>query len=104
MKVHLVDEFGNVKEVKAGFSWTTFFFKFFVPLIRGDLKWFAIILVAFLFALLIDRRFDIPFINTGFGILWGYLYNRIYIKEALVKGWRPVSEADQEAIRQFLQS
>ena len=31
-----------VKECATGYSWTTFFFGMFVPLIRGDLKWAAI--------------------------------------------------------------
>ena len=30
---------GLIKECPTGYSWTTFFFGFFVPAFRGDLKW-----------------------------------------------------------------
>jgi hypothetical protein len=33
-----------VKEAVVGFSWTVFFFGFFVPLIRGDWKWCLIMI------------------------------------------------------------
>ncbi len=36
------------KESYVGFSWTTFFFGPFVPLFRGDFKWFFIMLVGLL--------------------------------------------------------
>lgn len=32
----------QLKQVKVGFSWTTFFFGFWPALFRGDWKWFAI--------------------------------------------------------------
>ena len=33
------------KQVKIGFSWTMFFFGFWVPLFRGDWKWLIIMLL-----------------------------------------------------------
>lgn len=74
---------GVVKEVKTGFSWTTFFFGLWVPVIRGDLKWAAIMLIVAMFT---------------FGLSWlvfPFLYNKIYIKELLANGWNPVAESDR---------
>lgn len=45
MILNLQSPNAGVKQVKVGFSWTTFFFGFFVPLFRGDIKWFLIMLL-----------------------------------------------------------
>ena len=35
----------QLKQAPIGFSWTNFFFGFFVPLFRGDWKWAGIFLL-----------------------------------------------------------
>ena len=67
---------GVIKEAPTGFSWTTLFFGFFPALIRGDLKWGLIILIA----------------AAVTGISWlifPFFYNKLYIKELLKKGYKP---------------
>ena len=69
---------GEVKKVKRGFSWTMLFFGAFVPLFRGDWKWFFL---SWLLAI------------VTVGIAWLVLpfkYNKIYMKELHMKGFRPV--------------
>ena len=36
---------GLIKKGRVGFSWTTLIFGALVPLVRGDLKWFIIMLL-----------------------------------------------------------
>ena len=67
---------GVTKQVKEGFSWTTFFFGMFPALFRGDIKWAAIM---FLCAWL------------TFGISWlvfPFIYNKLYIEELKLKGYK----------------
>lgn len=51
IKVRLEKE-GQLKNAFVGFSWTTFFFGFWVPLFRGKLKDFAYFLCFFFVKLL----------------------------------------------------
>lgn len=67
---------GKPKEAPVGFSWTTLFFGFFVPLLRKDLKWFAIMLIAQIFTL-------------GISVLvFPFIYNKIYIKSLISEGYQ----------------
>ena len=70
------NEIGQVKVVKEGFSWTMLFFGIFVPLYRGDWKWFLIILVANLFTYGLAS------------IVFAFIYNEIYINNLLEKGYK----------------
>ncbi|MBM7551169.1 DUF2628 domain-containing protein [Thalassobacillus pellis] len=88
MKVRLKNEAGVTKEVKAGFSWTTFFFGFFPALFRGDLKWAAIM---FITAALVGA-FTLGFGAWIPGIIFSFVYNKIYIKDLMEKGYRPSDE------------
>ncbi|WP_130805827.1 DUF2628 domain-containing protein [Senegalia massiliensis] len=74
---------GLKKQTKIGFSWTTFFFGFFVPLFRGDLKWAAIMFVSSL--LLASFTFGIG--SFIIGIIFSFIYNKLYIRDLIEKGW-----------------
>jgi hypothetical protein len=95
MHVQLVNAAGGLKEVKVGFSWTTFFFGFFPALFRGDLKWAAIMFVA---------SAAVGVFTFGFGawipgIIFSFIYNKMYIKELLEKGYRPANGQDQATLQ-----
>ena len=71
---------GLIKQVPAGFSWTTLLFGAFVPLLRGDIKWFIIFMILAIIT---------------FGFAWfviPFVYNKIYMKELLAKGYIPADE------------
>ena len=78
---------GVAKQVKLGFSWTTLFFSGFVPLIRGDLKWFAIMWLLSIFTFTL-AWFVFPF-----------LYNKIYIKDMMEKGYVPADDFTKNALQ-----
>jgi hypothetical protein len=95
MHVRLKNAAGGLKNAKLGFSWTTFFFGFFPALFRGDLKWAAIMfitsVVVGIFTLGIGAW--IP------GIIFSFIYNNMYIKELLEKGYHPADEYTQSALQ-----
>lgn len=72
------NENGVTKTVKNGFSWTTLFFGCFVPLIRGDVKWFLISILA-------------AFITLGFSwLVFPFFYNKLYINDLKNAGYRVI--------------
>lgn len=84
-----------IKEVKVGFSWTTFFFGFFPALFRGDIKWASIMFIGSL--ILGSFTYGI-----GTWILWivfSFMYNKLYIRELIEKGWVPADEVSAEIIK-----
>lgn len=95
MKARLINEAGVSKEVKIGFSWTTFFFGFIPALIRGDLKWAAIMFITAVIAGAVTVGFGawIP------GIIFSFVYNKINIKDLLEKGYRPADEQTQSQLK-----
>ena len=84
-------ESGLMKECVTGFSWTTFFFGLFVPLVRGDLKWAAIVFV-------LGSIIGIPTFGIGvFGVhtVFAFLYNKIYIRGLMERGFVPADETSR---------
>jgi hypothetical protein len=65
------DERHDITSAPIGFSWTTLFFGFFVPLFRNDYMWAIIMMVFSVLTLFVS---NIPF---------AFLYNRIYLTKLL---------------------
>ena len=77
---------GVIKTSPLGFSWTTLLFGVFVPLIRGDVKWFFLSLV-------------IAFLTFGIGWLFiPFIYNKIYIKNLMDKGYISADDFSKQAL------
>ncbi len=80
MKILLKNNYGFVRSVPVGFSWTVLFFGFFVPICRGDIKNCVIMILASLLT---------------FGFAWFvyiFIYNKIYLKELLMMGFKPADD------------
>lgn len=77
---------GVFKEAKIGFSWTSLFFGCLVPLFRGDFVW------AILYAIITPITFFV------FWLIFPFIYNRIYIKGLLEKGYFPSNELSKNAL------
>jgi hypothetical protein len=78
---------GAFKQVKLGFSWTVLFFGGLVPLFRGDLKWFFIMIFSALITL---------------GLAWiafPFIYNKFYIRELLEKGYVPADDTSRNQLQ-----
>lgn len=96
MNITLQNDAGLSKQVKVGFSWTTFFFGFFPALFRGDLKWAAIM---FIIALAVGS-FTFGIGSGVTGIVFSFIYNKIYIKELIEKGYKPADENARRVLEQ----
>lgn len=86
MVIALRNQTGAIKTAPTGFSWTMLFFGCFVPLFRGDFKWFLISLIA-------------GFVT--FGISWlvmPFIYNKRYIANLLEMGFVPSDENSQRQL------
>jgi hypothetical protein len=78
---------GQHKEAKIGFSWTTFFFGFIPALTRGDWKWGAI-------------QFLVACCTLGLsGLVFMFIYNKLYIKDLLNDGFKPSDEHSRQALQ-----
>lgn len=95
MRVNLENPTTNqLKQVKAGFSWTTFFFGFWPALFRGDWKWFGIQLVIEIFLGCFTYG-----IGAGVvGIVFAFFYNKLYINDLLAKGFVPSDEPSKKVL------
>ena len=96
MKIRVKNDIGKTKEIKIGFSWSTFFFGVFVPLFRGDWKWFLIIIGIDLALTITGLIFIMPLLMLGLA----FFYNRLYAKDLYNKGYRGLTpEENQELIK-----
>lgn len=69
-----------VKKGFLGFSWTTFFFGFFLPLFRGDWLWLVIMII-------------LGVVSCGIAnIILAFLYNKFYTSKLLENGWEPADD------------
>ncbi|ANZ59313.1 hypothetical protein AYR59_04500 [Fructilactobacillus lindneri] len=95
MMINLTDpKTDQVKQTKVGFSWTTFFFGFWPALFRGDWMWFAIMLV-------LEIVIGVPTYGIGAGItgiVFSFIYNKLYINELLGKGWVAADEHTKKVL------
>ena len=83
----VLEKNGIQKKSFVGFSWTTFFFEFFVPLIRGDIKWFLIMLI-------------LSFLSFGLDqFILCFLYNKFYTVNLLEKGYSPADEFSRSILK-----
>ncbi|MEX6493928.1 hypothetical protein [Fusobacterium animalis] len=99
-----LEKYGHKKKGFLGFSWTAFFFNFFVPLFRGDFKGFLIFIFPIIFAWLgifFNLDFDNNYILIIFVIpvfivrfIFPFFYNHFYTKDLLKKGYLPPEDDD----------
>jgi hypothetical protein len=90
-KIKLVNKFGGIKIVKAGFSWTAFFWGAWPWLFRGYVGEFF-------------RVCGLCFITLGiYSWVNAFKGNKRYAEILLLNGYSPASPADHERLAQFAQ-
>ena len=82
------------KQAKAGFSWTMFFFGFWVPLFRGDWKWLIIMLLLDLIGI-----FTFGIVSGIANIVMAFLYNKLYIQDLIAAGFKPNDYASANILK-----
>ena len=83
------DKTGLIKEAPVGFSWTTFFFGFFVPIFRGD--WLLAIICIL-----------VSVITAGIAwLVFPFIINKLYVKHLLETGYHPRSQEDVILLNQI---
>lgn len=111
-----------IKKGFVGFSWTTLFFGFLVPIIRGDVRWAIVMFISlccyyFLVGAIIDGMFPdidkIPdddliviFLVVFLGniinivnIIIAFVYNKHYKAKLLEDGYEPTDEYSRGILR-----
>ncbi|MFP6190237.1 HrgC protein [Helicobacter pylori] len=76
-----------IKKGLVGFSWTTLFFGFFVPIIRGDARWAIVMVVVTLFTFVLSN------------IVFAFIYNKQYTTKLLESGYEPTDEYSRGILR-----
>ena len=86
-KIVILEKNSVQKQGFVGFSWTMFFFGFFVPLFRGDLKWLLITLI-------------LTFCSFGLAqFILCFLYNKFYTINLLEQGYKPADDFSENLLR-----
>ena len=99
MNIRVMNDVDKKKEIKLGFSWTTFFFGVFVPLFRGDWKWFLIILGIDVVLTITGLIFIMPFVMLGLS----FFYNRLYAKDLYDNGYRGLTLEEDRELFKYIQ-
>ena len=99
MNIRVMNDIDKKKEVKLGFSWTMFFFGVFVPLFRGDWKWFLIILGIDVVLTITGLIFIMPFLMLGLS----FFYNRLYAKDLYDNGYRGLTLEEERELFKYIQ-
>ena len=99
-----LEKYGHKKKGFLGFSWTAFFFNFWVPIFRADFKWFLIFIFPFIFTALgvnLDLDFENIFIFLIFifpvfvsKFVFPFIYNKFYTKGLIKEGYLPPADDD----------
>lgn len=86
MIIRLQDKVGQLRTAKVGFSWTVFFFGFFVPICRGDAKWAIIMFVACV-------------LSVGLAnLVFCFTYNGTFVRGLLSQGFYPADDISKEIL------
>ena len=99
-----LEKYGHRKKGFLGFSWTAFFFNFWVPIFRADFKWFLIFIFPFIFVSL-GTSFDLDFYNNFIAFIFifpvfvskfvfPFIYNKFYTKGLIKEGYLPPKDDD----------
>lgn len=92
----LLQKNGMVKESYVGFSWTFFFFGFWVPIVRGNLIFGAIVA---------GIQLVIGLITLGVGafisnIIGACIFNKFYTEDMLKQGYEPIDEINARLLEE----
>ena len=98
MKIRVKNDIRRTKEIKIGFSWTMFFFGIFVPLFRGDWKWFLIILLTEVLLGMVSGGI----ITLLLMIAFPFFYNKLYARDLYEKGYRGLTPGENQELIKYI--
>lgn len=96
--VYLPETGKRKNNIKLGYSWTTLFFGFLVPLFRGD--WITFLLLLLVDAALASVSFGFGFTVANF--IWAFFYNKVYARRLHKDGYVGVTENDHMSLVDYI--